>query len=494
MELETNLGTIQRTFPADSKAQVMHVPKRRVISGDSSNTAYIEALLDLFTVCLGTMVAHLLFFYGYLRQGRQVPYPGWQIALYGVAIGSVFVLSLERMRGYGPGSSLLGVRDTERVLRATADSFLISFAFSYVSGIPFSRWVLALNLLVLPAFVLAEKRLFVSVAQRLHRFRYQVRRVIVYGAGFTGRRVFSILCRSPRLGLTPVLIVDDDPRIVGQVLHELSYDHGRSQTVTRGPITRSLIEQSGADAVIVAIPSMDRQRFQSVIEEASAAGVSVSFVPTQVMPTDHEIDYADIDGLLLATWHRPASRLAYQFSKRVLDTVLSAVLLVAASPLLLLLAALIRLDSRGSALFTQERTGKDGKRFKMYKFRSMYVEAPKYSYHPRSNEDPRITRTGRWLRKTSLDELPQLLNVLKGEMSLVGPRPEMPFITDQYTSRERQRLWVTPGITGIWQLSADRNYQIHESLQYDLYYLRHRNFFMDIAILLHTAIFAMRGV
>lgn len=492
MELETNLGTIQRTFPADSKALVMDVPKRRIIPGGWSKTAYIEALLDLLTVCLGTIVAHL--FYSHLRLGDRVQYSGWQIVLYGIAIGSVFVLSLERMRGYGPGSSLLGVRETERVLRATADSFFIFFAFSCVSGIPFSGWSLALNLVVLPAFVLAEKRLFVSVAQRLHRFRYEVRRVIVYGAGFTGRRVFSILCRSPRLGLKPVLIVDDDPKVAGQVLYDLSYDHSRCQTVTPGPITRSLIEQSGADAVIVAIPSMERQRFMDLIEEATAAGVSVSFVPIQVMTSENEIDYADIDGLLLATWHRPATRIGYEFSKRVLDIVLSALLLIVASPLLLLLAALIRLDSRGSVLFTQERTGKDGKRFKMYKFRSMYVEAPKYAYHPRSDDDPRITRMGRWLRKTSLDELPQLLNVFKGEMSLVGPRPEMPFITDQYTSRERQRLWVTPGITGIWQLSADRNYEIHESLQYDLYYLRHRNFFIDIAILLHTAVFAMRGV
>lgn len=438
------------------------------------------------------MFAHL--FYAELRLGHHIRYSGWQIFFFGIAIGSVFVLSLERMRGYGPGSSLLGVRETERVLRATAETFFVFFAFSCVSGILFSRWILTFDLVLLPAMVLGEKRIFISIAHRLHRFGYEVRRVIVYGAGFTGRRVFSTLCHSPRLGLDPVLIVDDDPKIAGQLLHDLSYDHSRSQIVTPGPVTRSLIEQSGADGVIIAIPSMDRERFTSLIEEATAAGVSVSFVPTQVVPSDREIDYADIDGLLLATWHRPAPRIAYEFSKRVLDTVGSLVLLMAASPFFLLLTALIRLDSPGAVMFTQERAGKDGKRFKMYKFRSMYADAPKYAYHPRSNEDARITRIGRWLRKTSLDELPQLLNVLKGEMSLVGPRPEMPFITDQYTPRERQRLWITPGITGIWQLSADRNYQIHESLQYDLYYLRHRNFFMDLAILLHTAIFAMRGV
>jgi lipopolysaccharide/colanic/teichoic acid biosynthesis glycosyltransferase len=124
----------------------------------------------------------------------------------------------------------------------------------------------------------------------------------------------------------------------------------------------------------------------------------------------------------------------------------------------------------------------------------MYLEAPKYGFHPKNSDDPRVTRVGRWLRRTSLDELPQLINVLKGDMSLVGPRPEMPFIVERYNANHRQRLQVIPGLTGLWQLSADRAFLIHENIQYDLYYIRHRNFFMDLAILLHTAVFAMKGI
>jgi lipopolysaccharide/colanic/teichoic acid biosynthesis glycosyltransferase len=124
----------------------------------------------------------------------------------------------------------------------------------------------------------------------------------------------------------------------------------------------------------------------------------------------------------------------------------------------------------------------------------MFVEAPKYGFHPTGSDDPRVTRAGRWLRQTSLDELPQLINILIGDMSLVGPRPEMPFIVERYNEQHRQRLNVTPGLTGLWQLSADRAFQIHENIQYDLYYIRHRNFFMDLAVLLHTTVFAMRGI
>jgi len=130
----------------------------------------------------------------------------------------------------------------------------------------------------------------------------------------------------------------------------------------------------------------------------------------------------------------------------------------------------------------------------MYKLRTMYTDAQPYDFSPRDSTDPRITRIGKFLRKTSLDELPQLLNVLEGKMSLVGPRPEMPFIVAQYTERHRQRLHVKPGLTGLWQLSGDRAFCIHENIEYDLYYIQHRNLFMDLAILLHTSIFAMRGI
>jgi lipopolysaccharide/colanic/teichoic acid biosynthesis glycosyltransferase len=124
----------------------------------------------------------------------------------------------------------------------------------------------------------------------------------------------------------------------------------------------------------------------------------------------------------------------------------------------------------------------------------MHASAPKYAQHPTEADDPRVTRIGSWLRRTSLDELPQLLNVILGNMSLVGPRPEMPFIVETYEELHRQRLQVIPGITGLWQLSADRAFPIHENIHCDLYYIRHRNFFMDAAILLHTVLFAMRGV
>ncbi len=188
-----------------------------------------------------------------------------------------------------------------------------------------------------------------------------------------------------------------------------------------------------------------------------------------------------------------ASARLYIVGKRALDLVVSSACLLLFSPLLLMIAILIRLDSKGPALFVQERVGANGDIFRMYKFRSMIYSAARYECSPSTPEDPRISRIGRFLRRTSLDELPQLLNVFFGQMSLVGPRPEMPFIVDRYSSYHRLRLQIVPGITGLWQLSKDRAHPIHQNLHHDLAYMQERSFSLDVAILIHTLLFALRG-
>jgi len=246
--------------------------------------------------------------------------------------------------------------------------------------------------------------------------------------------------------------------------------------------------------VILAIPSIARETFIRTLDEALGARARISFVPGHLLPSDPWISYQDIDGVLLASFRKPVLRVGYQVTKRLCDFVGSVALLALLSPLIFLVAALIKIDSRGPILFRQRRVGRNGKLFTIFKFRTMQADASPYEYSPDTPGDPRITWVGRFLRRTSLDELPQLLNVLRGDMSLVGPRPEMPFIVEQYTERQLQRLEVKPGITGLWQLSGDRVFRIHENIEYDLYYIQHRNFFMDLAILLHTSVFAMRGI
>lgn len=351
-----------------------------------------------------------------------------------------------------------------------------------------------LTLMAVLVLMLIQKHLVYIAVRALHAKGVGVQKVVIVGAGYTGRRVLSALARSPKLGLVPVAVVDKRPERVGPHVFASGYRRERSVSVLPAPLSKDLLEELEASLVVVAVPSLGRDEFLGIFNETVAANARLAWVPNHYVPSDQWIEHADIDGLLLTSFGDPTEHGTYTLLKRWFDCIASFLILLLVSPFCLLIGLLVRSDSDGPALFVQKRVGKDGKVFEMFKFRTMYADAPTYCYSPRTADDGRITKIGRFLRRTSLDELPQLLNVITGDMSLVGPRPEMPFIVDQYNERHRQRLRVKPGLTGLWQISADRGFQIHQNLEYDLYYIRNRSFFMDLAILLHTVFFAMRGI
>jgi len=172
--------------------------------------------------------------------------------------------------------------------------------------------------------------------------------------------------------------------------------------------------------------------------------------------------------------------------KHLFDASAAFCLVLLFAPLMVLIAVLIKLTSRGPVFFSHKRVGLNNELFLIYKFRSLHTDTPSYSEKPDSTEDVRITLVGKWLRKTSLDELPQLFNVLKGEMSLVGPRPEMPFLAEHYEPWENQRHLVRPGMTGLWQLSPRRRGSIREGIPVDLEYIENLSLWNDLKILLRT--------
>lgn len=187
----------------------------------------------------------------------------------------------------------------------------------------------------------------------------------------------------------------------------------------------------------------------------------------------------------------------YRTCKRLFDVVASACGLVLLSPVFLATAIAIKLDDGGPVFYNQERIGKDGKPFKMYKFRSMKVNADqeieKLQKHNevdgamfKMKNDPRITRVGKFIRKTSIDEFPQLLNVLLGQMSIVGPRPPLPREVAEYTDYDKQRLYVRPGCTGLWQVTVRNSVGFHEMVSIDLDYIKRRSFHLDLEIMLKT--------
>ena len=266
---------------------------------------------------------------------------------------------------------------------------------------------------------------------------------------------------------------------------------------------RRLVDELRVDRIIIAPAPSDPAGVTELIRLAKSAGVQVSLLPRMLEVLGSAVEVEDIDGMMMLGVRPFGLSRSSRLLKRVFDLVITSIGLVIAGPVLAVAAAAIRLDSRGPIFFRQVRVGRDGKTFRIFKFRSMVVNAEEQKEQLRAlsevgegmfkiSRDPRVTRVGAFLRRTSLDELPQLLNVLKGEMSLVGPRP---LVTDEdvlISGLDRSRLHLTPGMTGPWQVLGSR-VPMQEMVGLDYVYVANWSLWLDLKLLMHTARHVLRG-
>ena len=266
----------------------------------------------------------------------------------------------------------------------------------------------------------------------------------------------------------------------------------------------AVVRAHGADTVAVAsssaVPSAVVRRLAWALE---GSGVDLVVAPSVVDVAGPRVSVRPVAGLPLLHVDEPEFTGGKRLAKAVTDRMLAAVALLALAPVLLPVVALVRLTSPGPALFRQVRIGREGREFRVVKFRTMYVDAEaRLAELSGRNEtdgllfkiadDPRVTPLGRWLRRTSVDELPQLLNILRGDMSLVGPRP-LPVKDSDFTGDVRRRLLVRPGITGLWQVNGRSSLSWEDAVRLDLYYVENWSIALDLAILLRTAGAVLRG-
>jgi exopolysaccharide biosynthesis polyprenyl glycosylphosphotransferase len=456
-----------------------------------SAVSHAEAAADLLTCAAGISAAFYLCAHLPIEAGVQ--FPARLIAAIGTIFG-LFVIFLQyRDAAYRGGGGLLQIRETERAIRVPAQAAILLWIVSLLLGLRISGLVFIATILLVPTLLILQKQIVFAILRRLQRSAHQFDRVVVYGAGDTGRGLISALLHSPRLGFRPVAVIDDDPASAVVSVSAMGYRGRTAIPVKSGPLTPALLESLRCDLLMLAVPDLSSHETAAFTLAAEQAGSEIAFLFSSPGQEQRPTEAIDVDGHLFAPSKQHSNSWHYAIAKRLVDLVLSSALLVLLAPLFILIAILVRLDSPGPALFVQTRVGLNGDLFNMFKFRSMFEGAAKYAPSPTSSSDPRITRIGRFLRRASLDELPQLINVFLGTMSLVGPRPEMPFIVECYDARQSRRLQVVPGITGLWQLSADRAFPIHFNVEYDLYYIRNRTFVMDVAILIHTLFFTIRG-
>ena len=267
------------------------------------------------------------------------------------------------------------------------------------------------------------------------------------------------------------------------------------------------VEVADADVIFIAGGALDSSaQLRRIAWELEERDVQVIVAPSVTDVSAERVRVRPVGGLPLIHLDKPRAVHASRTGKRCFDIVGSAALLVLFAPLLLVAAVRVKVHDGGSVLFAQERTGRDGSTFRCFKFRSMVVDAEQRlaelhaitGFHDglfKMEDDPRITRPGRWLRRYSIDELPQLFNVLRGEMSLVGPRPPLPTEVARYARDTVRRLRVRPGMTGLWQVSGRSDLAFEEAIRLDLYYVDNWSMLQDLTILVRTlgAVLGSRG-
>jgi len=322
-------------------------------------------------------------------------------------------------------------------------------------------------------------------------------RVLIVGAGKVGQQVAQTINRHDATGLKTVGFLDDDSRKQGTMPSGVPVLGKPSEA-------SSIVQREGVDQVILALPLRAHRKMVSLITDLEKLPVDVKVVPDLFDLALHRASIDHLGGIPLIGLRDSALDGFQRMAKRVFDLAIAIPLTMLLSPLLLLVATLIKLDSRGPVIFRQDRVGENCKLFAMYKFRSMVEDAEaQLSGVVRETEggqilhkhrtDPRVTRLGRILRRTSIDELPQLLNVVKGEMSLVGPRPELPLLVERYEPWQRKRFAIPPGITGWWQIRGRSERPMHLHVQDDLYYIQNYSLLLDLHILWKTIGVVLRG-
>jgi len=446
----------------------------------------------------GLLVADALavFFAGALAIWLRVAIMGqainFSLYIYWLVSFTILILAAFAWVGLYPGSGVGPVEELRRVVLSISAIMLSLIAYSYLTyqGQVYSRLVLVLMWLFSISFVLAGRALTRKVLIRLGLWGEPL---IVFGWGKEGRKLVTYLLNRPEYGLRPLLAVHDGERHTEPIELAPAIPVQRFQDWAKQP--------GSIRTAIMIIEEIARPLQRQIMDERKFGFKRVILISSMGWVGSKGIIVHDMGGLLGLEVPKNLSNPLYQALKRAIDLGLVILSAPVSIPLLGLLTLLVRLDSPGNAFYAQERVGRDGKRIKIWKIRTMVQHADRaledmleknpdlkdeYNRFRKIKNDPRTTRLGRLIRKTSIDELPQLWNVLKGEMSLVGPRA---YMVEEVPLMKEERdliLSVRPGITGMWQVNGRSKLSMEERVLLESYYVRNWSIWMDIHILLKT--------
>lgn len=449
-----------------------------------------KAALDCTVILFGFQTAYLLQILAGVHDFQAGA--AWFRLQISVLYAVLFILSAERLELYKTKSSLFNLREKAGLFRAIFTTTVLFLAVNGLLNFIYSSWDFIITSGVVLLFLSVVRHFLFKRDHKKYLEGRHERKILIYGAGEAGNLLFKKMYFMEGGDYSLVGFLDDTMAQGAELTLQRSRSKARPFTarVLGGfKDLGRLVREHNIYQVIIAIPSAPVDRIMEIMRECIRSRVGYSFVPHLYKLRLEQVDARNIGDIPLLQKREFHLSFHYLLAKRLMDIVFSAGLLLCLLPLFPVIALLIKATSVGPVFFRQKRVGKEGRLFNMYKFRTMSMETPAYMPSPSNNAPSKyVGRVGSFLRDTNLDEIPQLWNVLKGEMSVVGPRPEMPFHVEKYDEVQRDRLRVTPGLTGPWQISPDRDKEIHDNIDYDLYYINNQSFFVDLILVIETSL------
>jgi exopolysaccharide biosynthesis polyprenyl glycosylphosphotransferase len=413
-------------------------------------------------------------------------------------VAPLWILVLRYCGAYEPVRKKNYIETFWLVTKASFTAMMILFAILFITDADrISRLLILVFGLIAFLLLLTSRFTIIKFLRAVRSRGYNYRNILVVGTGKRARKYAEMICSHAELGLRVFGYVDDEPTAADQEILG-------SAIIGRLKDVPDIIQKNVIDEVVIALPRSWLPSVVEIVRVCEETGIEVTIVAdffNIAIAKLHTTMFYDIPLLTFST--TPSQQLQLLL-KDCLDRVGAIVLLVLALPVFVVASIAIKLTSRGPILFKQVRLGLNGRKFTFYKFRSMKVGSEKEmeglkNYNQMSGpvfkmqHDPRVTPVGRFLRRTSIDEIPQLLNVLKGEMSLVGPRPPLPAETEEYDLWQRRRLSVKPGMTCLWQINGRNNVDFKDWMNLDLLYIDNWSLWLDIRILLKTLVVVIKG-
>lgn len=454
---------------------------------------WVSVLVDVVLINVAFVIAYWLRYdlqlFRSVDPANNVPY---SVYLPMAAVMTLLLVLTNRREGaYDVRKGRPFFDDLYGLLNATTTAIMIMVVVVFFYRRLFYSRIIFIYAGILILMLLGLARLVHNmILARLRASGQGVDRVLIVGAGEVGRTVMRNLLAQPELGYRVVGFLDDDSTKSGAdigPIRALGPLEGLPQAIAENDIAQ----------VIITLPWQYHRKVIRLVTEAEQAGVRARVVPDLFQLSLGGVDVEAINGIPLISVKGSALTGFNRALKRATDVLIAGLAMTLISPLWAIVALAIKLDSRGPILFQQERIGLHGKPFTVLKFRSMYVDAEEQLEKLRERneaagplfkirDDPRRTRVGRFIRRTSIDELPQFINVLRGEMSMVGPRPGLASEVAQYQEWQLKRLAVVPGLTGLWQVSGRSELTFDEMVMLDIYYAENWTLGMDLRIMLRT--------